>query len=111
MLAQISRTSTARRLNAASSGRASALTGCAAAGPIPGMLGGDASTAAPTAMPAPPSSERRVTAAAGRFVDASSVSVGRPVMEISFPATALDEFGIRYPNQSCLHVMLLSSVF
>src|SRR6266404_9120544 len=45
LLAQTSRTSKARRLNAASSGRGSALTGCAAAGAIPGMLGGDASTA------------------------------------------------------------------
>jgi hypothetical protein len=63
-------------LNAASSGRGSALTGCAAAGAIPGMLGGDASTAAPTAMPAPPRSERRVTAVVGTVRDVRSGSVG-----------------------------------
>src|SRR4029077_7377729 len=39
------------------------------------MLGGDASTAAPTAMPAPPSSERRVTAAVGSAGDARTDSV------------------------------------
>src|SRR5215475_12439077 len=74
LLAQTPRTSKARRLNAESSGRGSALTGCAAAGAIPEMLGGAASTA-PTATPAPPSSERRVTAVVGRPGDARSDSV------------------------------------
>jgi hypothetical protein len=96
LLAQTSRISKARRLNAASSGRGSALTGCAEAGAIPGMLGRDASTAAPTAIPAPPSSERRVTVVVGRAGDARSASVemvGWSAMEISFLAgTALDEF-------------------
>jgi hypothetical protein len=68
--AHASRTSKARRPNAASSGRAPVLTGCAAAGAIPGMLGGDASTTAPIAMPVPPSSERRVTAVVGKAGDA-----------------------------------------
>src|SRR5215471_2371459 len=86
LLAQTSRTAKARRLNTASSGCGSALTGCAAAGAIPGKLGGDASTAAPTAMPAPPSSERRVTGVVGRAGDARSDSletVGWSAMEIS----------------------------
>src|SRR4029450_9622018 len=86
LFAQASRTSKARRLNAASSGRGSALTGCAAAGAIPGLLGGDASTAAPTAMPAPPSSERRGTAGGGKGGDARSDSVemvGWSAMELS----------------------------
>src|SRR5690242_18986101 len=74
VLAQTSRTSKARRLNVASSGRGSALAGCAAAGEIP-MLGGDASTAALTAMPAPPSSERRETAVVGKTFDDKSDSV------------------------------------
>src|SRR5215217_2112196 len=75
-VAQTLRPPKSRPLTAPPTGRASALTGCAAAGAIPGMLGGDASTAAPTAMPAPPSSERRVTAVIGRVRDVWSDSVG-----------------------------------